>query len=371
MTASSIAFVLEQSLGHVTYAKNLQEAVAEDPDVQPTWLPIEHSQLNTLQRLPVIGNNWSFQASYKARMALQRAGAPGAFGSVFMHTQVTALLAAHILRWSNGVVSLDATPRNYDSLGLAYDHQRSPAMVEKAKDVLNRRAFRAAHQLVTWSNWARESLVHDYGVPAAKVTVIPPGTNLDLWQRQSESRAAGGKLRLLFVGGDFQRKGGDLLLDVFRHRLADHCELDLVTSAPVPPLPPGVQVHRNVAPNSAPLRKLFAQADVFVLPSRADCLAVALMEATAASLPIVTTNVGALGEAVQDGENGMVIAPDDGVALGDAILRLQAEPELRTRMAVVSYRLAQERFDARKSAQRLLTLLKTLAWEREFGRGDR
>jgi len=88
---------------------------------------------------------------------------------------------------------------------------------------------------------------------------------------------------------------------------------------------------------------------------------VVLMEATAARLPIVTTGVGALAEAVRNGENGMVIAPDDGNALGDAILRLQAEPALRARMAEVSYQLAQERFDARKSARRLLALLKEVA----------
>lgn len=361
MHAVPMAFVLEQSLGHVTYAQNLQEAVSRDPEVQPTWLPIAHDQQAALWRLPILGDNWSFQASYQARRALQQAGAPGAFRAVFLHTQVTALLSAHVLRWGNGIVSLDATPRNYDTFGLAYAHQRSPEVIEHAKDILNRRAFRAARHLVTWSEWARDSLIRDYGIPANKVTAIPPGTNLDLWQRHDGPRTAAGKLRLLFVGGDFRRKGGDLLLDVFRHRLADCCELDLVTSAALPPLPPGVRVHRSVAPNSAPLRKLFADADVFVLPSRADCLAVVLMEATAARLPIVTTDVGALPEAVHNGQNGMVIAPDDGVALGDAILRLYAEPELRTRMAEVSYQLALERFDARKSTRRLLALLKALA----------
>jgi len=76
---------------------------------------------------------------------------------------------------------------------------------------------------------------------------------------------------------------------------------------------------------------------------------------------LLSTGVGALPEAVHNGENGMVIAPDDGNALGDAILRLQAEPALRARMAEVSYQLAQERFDARKSARRLLALLKEVA----------
>jgi glycosyltransferase involved in cell wall biosynthesis len=363
MNEIPIAFVLEQSLGHVTYAQNLQEAVSRDSDVRPTWLSIEHEhgKRSPWRHLPVLRDNWSFQASYQARQALRRAGAPGAFRAVFLHTQVTALMSAHILRWSNGIVSLDATPRDYDRFGLAYGHQPGPEIVEQVKDILNRRAFQAARHLVTWSDWARDSLIRDYGISGDKVTAIPPGTSLDLWQRHNGRQAEGAKLRLLFVGGDFRRKGGDLLLDVFRHRLAGCCELDLVTSAPLPPLPPGVRVHRGVVPNSAPLRKLFAEADVFVLPSRADCLAVVLMEAAAARLPIVTTGVGALPEAVHHGENGMVIAPDDGVALGDAVLRLHGEPELRTRMGEVSYQLAQERFDARKSAQRLLTLLKAMA----------
>ena len=174
MAAIPMAFVLEQSLGHVTYAQNLQDAVSRDPDVLPTWLPIEHHKGNAdlLSRMPVIGDNWSFQASYQARQALLRAGAPAAFRAVFLHTQVTALMSAHVLRWSNGIVSLDATPRNYDTFGLAYGHQRNAEIIERVKDALNRRAFRAAHHLVTWSEWARNSLIRDYGLPAGKVTKL-------------------------------------------------------------------------------------------------------------------------------------------------------------------------------------------------------
>jgi glycosyltransferase involved in cell wall biosynthesis len=66
---------------------------------------------------------------------------------------------------------------------------------------------------------------------------------------------------------------------------------------------------------------LFATADLFVLPSHADCLAMVLMEATAAGLPVVTTDVGALAEAVRDGESGLLIPPEDGRALQQALAK--------------------------------------------------
>ena len=62
-----------------------------------------------------------------------------------------------------------------------------------------------------------------------------------------------------------------------------------------------VHVYRGLEPNSPTLLWLFAEADIFVLPSLGECLAVALMEAAAAGLPIITTRVGALPEAVDHG----------------------------------------------------------------------
>lgn len=355
-----IAFVLEQSLGHVTFARNFRPTVDADPDVLPTWIPVEYSRGRRCFPASLLDRNWSVRASRSARRALRDAGAPGAFDTVLFHTQVTALASAGLLRTLHGVVSLDATPRNYDAVGAAYDHVRAPRAVELVKDAVNRRAFRAAAHLVTWSDWARRSLVRDYGLAARKVTTIPPGTQLDLWEPRGD-RPANDVPRLLFVGGDFARKGGTLLLDVYRHRLARSCTLDIVTGATVHDVPEGVTVHRSVGANSAALRRLFALADVFVLPTRADCLPLVLMEAMAAGLPVVTTDIAAIGEAVRHGENGLLIPPNDGRALSEALGRLFADPSLRLRMARASRARAELRFDARENGRRLLTVLKACA----------
>jgi glycosyltransferase involved in cell wall biosynthesis len=359
-----IAFVLEQALGHVTFARNLQDAVASDPDVIPTWFPIEFAPEGVAARLPVIRTNWSIRASYLARTRLGRAGAPAAFDAVFFHTQVTALLSVALLRRVGGIISVDATPRQYDELGLVYGHSRGVEVLERAKDALYRRVFAAAAHLVTWSDWARDSLIRAYGVPPKNVTTIPPGTRLDLWRSEPRPVVAVTRPRLLFVGGDLQRKGGDLLLDSYRQQLAAVCELDVVTSSPLQSPPPGVQVHHDVAPNSPSMRRLFAQADIFVLPTRADTFGIALLEAMASSLPVVTTDVGALCEVVRDGVNGLIIPPADGDALALAVNRLVADPALRARMGRAGRRIAEERFDARRNGLRLLDLLKDCATAR-------
>ena len=81
---------------------------------------------------------------------------------------------------------------------------------------------------VAWSNWAKQSFVDDYGCREEDVTVIPPGVDIGHF---SDAERDNELPRILFVGGDFERKGGDLLLKIFRERLRNKAELILVTRA--------------------------------------------------------------------------------------------------------------------------------------------
>jgi glycosyltransferase involved in cell wall biosynthesis len=364
MPVKRFTFVMEQTLGHVPFAQNLRRAFDADPEVKVNWLPITFPAETRLEKLPVIRNNWSFRGSLKARRAVNaERKAKGKPDLYLFHTQVVSLLSSGWLgKETPVIVSLDATPLNYDRVGAAYGHSAGNPQVEKIKFWLNQRAFNGADYLVTWSEWARQSLIVDYGVAGAKVEVIPPGTNLEFWDFSREARPAHpeGKTRLLFVGGDFERKGGKLLYEVFRQKLADKCELHLVTKGQVEE-GNGVSVHRNVSPNSPELQALFRQADVFVLPTEGDCLPVAITEAMAAGLPVVSTSVGAIEEAVVQGENGFVIKPGDGIELAKVLEQLVASPELRRRMGTNSRERAETSFDAAKNGQRLLEICKSLA----------
>jgi len=99
---------------------------------------------------------------------------------------------------------------------------------------------------------------------------------------------------------------------------------------------------------------LFADADLFVFPTRADCLPLAVMEALAAGLPVITTGVAALPEAVVNGENGLIISAGDANAFSEAIQCLLTDESLRYKMSVAARAIAHERFDARKNYRRLV-----------------
>jgi glycosyltransferase involved in cell wall biosynthesis len=301
------------------------------------------------------------RGSARALAALWAGGGPAAFDALFLHTQTVALLSPLVARRTPVIVSLDATPRNFDSIGAAYRHEASPgSRTEWLKAALHRRVLLQAAALTTWSQWAKDSLRDDYGVEPGRVTVIPPGVDLSLFPFGAALRRerAGQPVRVLFVGGDFERKGGPLLLRCMREGLAELCELHVVTSQAVEPTP-GVVVHSGLGPNDARLIELYGDADIFALPTSADCLAVVLGEAMAAGLPVVTTTVGGQPEAVRDGRSGLVISPGDGEALGRALRRLILDAPLRQAMGREGRAIAETSFDAATNTRRIADVILT------------
>ncbi len=351
-----VGFLMEQTLGHVTYTRNLQTAFAAEERLRPVWLPIPFVDGGPLSRLPGPARSWAVRGSLRAYATLRRAGGPTRFDALLFHTQSVALLAPLAGRRAPVVLSLDATPRNFDLVGAQYGHKSRPGSAgERAKQALYRRVFRSAAALTTWCQWAKDSLRDDYGVDPDLVTVIHPGVDLALFPFGAERRTAEAEarpVRILFVGGDFARKGGPLLLDCMRDGLAERCELHVVTTQPVPPAP-GVYIYHGLGPNDPRLLDLYRRADIFALPTSADCLAVVLAEAMAAGLPVVTTSVGAQPEAVRDGHSGIVIPPGDVTALGRALRRLVDDPALRRAMGRAGREIAEARFNARTNAARL------------------
>jgi glycosyltransferase involved in cell wall biosynthesis len=362
-----IGFVLEQGLGHVAYGMSLRRALAGRTDMECVWLEVSFAE-DGIGRVPVVGKSYALRGNVRARRAIAAAHRAQPLDALFVHTSMLALLSGDLIATIPTLLSLDATPLNYDELAIWYGHKVGNAAIEGIKLLVHRAIMRRARKITAWSEWAKGSLVRDYGVDVDAVTVIPPGTILSNFpDPTARAPRQPGPIRILFVGGDFVRKGGDLLLDVFHRHLRTSCELHLVTAAEIPE-GDGVHVHHGVKPHSPELLGLYANADAFVLPTRGDCLAVVLGEAMASSLPIVTTRVGAHAEAVKDGESGFVIDVDDAEALRRSLERLASDPGLCARMGQCSRRLGEERFDMNKNANQIADILFTLSRERRpFG----
>ncbi len=353
-TAPRCSFVMEQTLGHVTHYRNLRSAIEADGRLGATWFPLAFPPAGRVESLPLIRGNWSVRSSMRARHLLT----PDQVGdAVFFHTQVTTLLSVGLLRRIPSVISLDATPINYDTVGLGYGHGRGNRHVENLKRRLHSRPLLAAHALVTWCDWARRSLVSDYGVAEERISVIPPGVPLALWPSPA-TRSSSGPLRILFVGADFARKGGEDLLRAVG-QLAQPVDLHLVTKEAIPERP-GVMVYGNVGPNSDLLKDLYATADIFVLPTHADCFPLVIQEAMAAGLPVISTDVGAIGEAVIPCRTGLLIPPRDPRSLAEAIRTLQDDSAKRHSMGHEARLLAERRFDSVLNAGRIVDIMQRL-----------
>jgi glycosyltransferase involved in cell wall biosynthesis len=361
--AYRLGFVMEQTLGQITHTQNFQEWVARDASVVATWLPIAYETRKGWASIPLLGRNWTIRASLQAIEHVRAALRTQRFDALFFHTQVTSLFAHGLMLEIPTVVSMDATPINFDTIGVPYAHKPSRfGPVESVKNALMRRAFRRARRLVVWHEWGKKSLVEDYGAPPDKVSVIAPGIDMERWNFPRLDVDSDSPVRLLFVGGDFERKGGKTLLRAMHQSLSSHCELDIVTRDPVDTAGlPNVRVHRGLGPNAPALMALYARADIFVFPTAADVLPLAIMEAMASGLPVVTTRVGAIGEQITDGVTGFQIPPHDVNALCECTLRLVQYPELRRAMGFAGRAAAERLFDGSRNYPRILEIMKRCA----------
>ena len=350
-----VGFVLEQTLGHVTHSDNLQQLLPADERIAAEFHLIPFTIDDWRARLPFF-SNWTIRAGVRTRrviVAMHRRTAPAV---LFIHTQVLAMFAVRWMSKIPTIVSIDATPIQYDQFGLQYGHEAGSALSEKLKWALHRRCFRRADQLISWSEWSKQSLVDDYDVPAARISVLAPGVNLAKWSKPPGRMVADGAVRVLFVGGDLDRKGGRQLLEAVGR--LNECgadgrsgvELHMVTNAQVDPQD-HVFVHRGLTPNASEIIALYHAADIFCLPTLADCLPMVLSEAGAAGLPLVTTSVGAIPEIAIDGRTGLLVTPGDVAELTAALQRLIDDPELRRRLGANARALVADKYDAAKNAR--------------------
>jgi glycosyltransferase involved in cell wall biosynthesis len=360
MAGYEFGFILEQALGHITHTKNLLTNVALDPEVRAHWGLIDFETKGIAGKIPLYRSNWTVRAGLRARSEVARMHAQTKLDAVFFHTQVPAILAQSWLRKIPGIVSLDATPLQYDELGAFYKHEQGPAWLEGLKWRLNRDCFRSARRLVAWSEWTKLGLVQGYEVPADKITVISPGVNVHEWRRPTPRVPHANPVKILFVGGDLERKGGLVLLEAFRALRHLGLELHLVTKDRLPP-EPGLFVYNNLGANSQPLKDLYHTCDIFALPTFADALAMVLSEAGASGMAIISTNVGAIPELVRNGETGLIVPVGDATSLTQALRDLATNPALRMTLGERAVAHVTRHYDAPSNASRLLGLLKAEA----------
>lgn len=201
------------------------------------------------------------------------------------------------------------------------------------------RIFAAAAAVISTSRWAADCVRKRYPSCLAPVHVMPTPVRLQFfpesWIDERRTRAArGARPRVLFVGGDFARKGGPDLIAAWREgNFARIADLDIVTDHTAAPVElPGVRVLRGVGSYSGEWAEAWRHADLFVMPTHQDAFPLVFQEAAAAGIARIGTVVNAVPEMITDGVSGLLAPAGDREALVRALGRLLDSPDLRHRL---------------------------------------
>jgi glycosyltransferase involved in cell wall biosynthesis len=250
---------------------------------------------------------------------------------------------------------------------------------------LLRRKMRAASFVVTCTGANKEHLQRVE--PSAAVHLVYHGLNADFAGLLPAFAAAdtaaedvpaewpepaGTPLRVVAVGRLVPKKGFDVLVRAIADLRARGVHVELVIAGEDGPDAGKVrglvaelcpELVRFTGPLSqTELLSLYRGADVFALACRVDGdgdrdgIPNVMVEAMAAGLPVVSTAVSGIPELVRDGENGLLVPPEDPAALASALLTLAVDVPLRQRLAVAGRSTVAERFDGDVLARRMAGL---------------
>ena len=230
-----------------------------------------------------------------------------------------------------------------------------------------------ARAVVTTSAWTRRRLLGRYPLPALRVHVARPGTE---WAPVSPRTPGGG--RLLCVGTLSPLKGQDLLLDAlggvvglpWRCTVVGPLDRDprFVSSLARRATATGIadRVRMLGTRTPAALRLEYQDADLLVVPSRAESYGMVVTEALAAGVPVVATAVGGIPESVgrtSCGVPGLLVPPDDSAALAAALVRWLTDAGLRRRLQEAALRRRETLPDWRRTGECLRRVLATVQAE--------
>ena len=178
--------------------------------------------------------------------------------------------------------------------------------------------YHRARHLFAFCEPTRRSLIDEYGVSPERVTTTGAGVNLDQLPELTGTATAP---TILFIGNDFVRKGGKVLLEAFRavRAAVPGARLQLVGTDPHIRRQDGVEVLGRIHDRRT-IERLYRQASVFALPSYFDPFPLVLLEAMAFGLPTVSTRSCGIPEIVEDGRTGTLVPTGDAAALAKALI---------------------------------------------------
>jgi glycosyltransferase involved in cell wall biosynthesis len=214
---------------------------------------------------------------------------------------------------------------------------------------------RMPHAVFAVSNLVRQHGIDVDGIEPARIRTIYNGLNLSDWLATPRPQRLPGEVLIATAGNIRHVKGHDIFIRAAAIVVTQVPQANFSIAGEVLETAyfAGLQTlvtdlgltdRFHFSGGISDLRGYLSQADIFVLPSRSEGFSNAIVEAMAAGLPVIATNVGGNAEAVADGSTGLIIPTEDPEALAEAILLLIADPARAQAMGAKGREVAADRF---------------------------
>jgi glycosyltransferase involved in cell wall biosynthesis len=180
-----------------------------------------------------------------------------------------------------------------------------------------KRAMNRTKTFVYCSEWSVNDAINNYKVPTEKVFKVKLGANIDSVPLRDKvlNRDYSSTINLLFLGKDWARKGGDLVVKTYNLLLEEGYDVTLTVCGCIPPEnQPGVKVipflDKNIKKDFDSFNKILFDSHVLFVPTRSECYGIVFCEAGAFGMPVITTDTGGVTEIVKNGINGFALPID-------------------------------------------------------------
>jgi len=223
--------------------------------------------------------------------------------------------------------------------------------------------YRRAGLIFTMSHRLRHSFIQDFGIPPGRLATVHCGPNVEVEELPPpETHSPEDPPSVLFVGRDFHRKGGDLLLAAFAQVRGSvpGARLTVVGPGPVAAgttLPDWVEVtgflDRNTAVGRGRMDAAYRKATIFCLPTRFEPFGTSFLEAMLYGLPCVGPDAWAVPEIIVPDQTGLLVPPEDPEALAQALVALLLDRPRASRMGVAGRARVRAEFSWEAIGQRM------------------
>ncbi|MFT4576417.1 MAG: glycosyltransferase involved in cell wall biosynthesis [Polaribacter sp.] len=214
----------------------------------------------------------------------------------------------------------------------------------KESTFLFKKVIKKTKFLIYPSEWAANDAVIQFGLKKQDVHVVGFGANINYLPNKNiiKTRDYSSKINILFLGRDWERKGGEIVLETFNVLAKKGYDIELTVCGCVPPVThPKMKVipflNKNIKNEKKEFNDLLYKSHILFVPTRAECYGIVFCEAAAFGIPVITTDTGGVSSIVKNSINGYALPYDSKPQdYANQIQSLLDDPQQIERMALAA-----------------------------------